>query len=211
MQAISTISFLLFLSLCKTVVSTSEPPCRDDPFFQFGSYTVNGKQIKRTCAWLSEDRDKYETRTKNWCDKRIKPFPVVHVKCPESCGKCVSPGRPNCVMDTPVGWHDRTGEEYDCEWYAGGQNCQLWGNSYPYLGKTANQACCVCGGGCSDFPLGWTDSNGRDCAWYGASASRCKNFGNRFRKHGYVANDACCVCNGGSRKGSTQDAALKEE
>merc|ERR1711865_16102 len=42
-------------------------------------------------------------------------------------------------------WHDADGETYNCDWYANGDNCGVYGHSYPGVGgQTANQACCVC-------------------------------------------------------------------
>ena len=60
-----------------------------------------------------------------------------------STGSCVPP---TCT-DSPVGWYDIDGPTYSCSWYAQGSNCATFGNSYANFGKTANQACCVCGGG----------------------------------------------------------------
>ena len=84
----------------------------------------------------------------------------------------------------------------------------MWGDSYPNMGKTANQACCACGGGCinyspPDSPPGsdWIDSNGRDCSWYAARVRRCKAFGNKPGSGGKNAKAACCACNGGTAPG----------
>ena len=52
----------------------------------------------------------------------------------------------NCE-DNPPGWHDIDGPIFDCEWYAEGNRCQDYGNIEGDLGKTAQEACCVCGGG----------------------------------------------------------------
>ena len=49
--------------------------------------------------------------------------------------------------DSPHDWHDSGSPIFDCDWYAAKNNCEMFGNSHPYLGKTANEACCVCGGG----------------------------------------------------------------
>lgn len=54
---------------------------------------------------------------------------------------------PSCV-DSPIGWFDSDGPTYDCAWYAVDTRCEDVGDFYPGVdGKTANQACCVCGGG----------------------------------------------------------------
>ena len=59
--------------------------------------------------------------------------------CPSDCP---------CV-DNPEGWYDSDGPTctYDCNWYSSGTNCASYGDSYANFGTTANQACCVCGGG----------------------------------------------------------------
>ena len=46
------------------------------------------------------------------------------------------------------GWYDSGGTDYTCSWYGSNSNyCGSYGNSYTNFGYTANQACCVCGGG----------------------------------------------------------------
>jgi hypothetical protein len=52
-------------------------------------------------------------------------------------------GGEQCV-DVP-GWYDSDGD--DCNFYAEDNNCQLYGSGFENFGYTANQACCVCGGG----------------------------------------------------------------
>ena len=67
----------------------------------------------------------------------------------------------------------------NCNWYAEGNNCEIYGSSDVNFGKTANEACCVCGGGsaletvdssndppplspsgCYDNPMNWNDATG---------------------------------------------------
>jgi hypothetical protein len=64
---------------------------------------------------------------------------------------------PPCT-DSPVGWHDDgsdendwDGSEFNCVWYGVGIRCTLFGN-LGTDGKTANEACCACGGGISASP-----------------------------------------------------------
>eukprot|EP00547_Thalassionema_nitzschioides_P010488 CAMPEP_0194225818 /NCGR_PEP_ID=MMETSP0156-20130528/40440_1 /TAXON_ID=33649 /ORGANISM="Thalassionema nitzschioides, Strain L26-B" /LENGTH=282 /DNA_ID=CAMNT_0038957921 /DNA_START=32 /DNA_END=876 /DNA_ORIENTATION=+ len=49
--------------------------------------------------------------------------------------------------DEPKSWHDKDGDT--CEWYAQGNHCEAHGSQsgLMFSGKTANQACCACGGG----------------------------------------------------------------
>lgn len=59
-----------------------------------------------------------------------------------------SPTPPNECTDSPIGWYDSDGENFNCEWYAQGTNCEVYGDDYADAnGITANIACCVCGGG----------------------------------------------------------------
>ena len=46
-----------------------------------------------------------------------------------------------------AGWYDADGPEYDCAWYAEGNNCANHGDNFENFGLTANQACCACSGG----------------------------------------------------------------
>lgn len=62
-----------------------------------------------------------------------------------------SPSPPGCVND-PIDWHDSDGSFYNCEWYGEGDNCAELGDGFANGGKTANEACCVCGGGSSTGP-----------------------------------------------------------
>jgi hypothetical protein len=46
-------------------------------------------------------------------------------------------------------WHDSGGTDYDCAWYGEnpGFRCLEYGSEFSNGGKTATEACCVCGGG----------------------------------------------------------------
>jgi len=118
-------------------------------------------------------------------------------------GSCVAVAPPTCT-DNPLGWYDIDGSTYSCTWYAQGSNCATYGNGYANFGKTANQACCACGGGflstCTDNPLGWYDIDGPtySCSWY-AQGSNCATYGNSYANFGKTANQACCICGGGSK------------
>jgi hypothetical protein len=59
-----------------------------------------------------------------------------------------SPTPPVTCQDSPLGWYDSDGPDYNCGWYSLGDNCAKHGDSYSGQGgKTANEACCACGGG----------------------------------------------------------------
>jgi len=133
--------------------------------------------------------------------------------------------------DDPEGWYDRDGATFSCEWYASGSNyCANYGDDYANFGTTANEACCVCGGGsrgnsptkttpspsesistppsasptevCTDSPEDWHDVNGTDfnCDWYSGGVYRCYYFGDEYENDGKTANQACCVCGGGGNE-----------
>jgi len=44
-------------------------------------------------------------------------------------------------------WFDNDGPAFDCAWYGQRDFCSLYGKTYGKDGKTAQQACCACGGG----------------------------------------------------------------
>jgi len=54
---------------------------------------------------------------------------------------------PDVCTDSPSNWHDNDGVDYDCLWYAQENNCENYGDQYENMDKTANEACCSCGGG----------------------------------------------------------------
>lgn len=56
---------------------------------------------------------------------------------------------PLMCQDSPVGWHDIDGPEYNCQWYSEDTNCEELGSieEYKNFGKTASEACCSCNGG----------------------------------------------------------------
>ena len=58
-----------------------------------------------------------------------------------------SPTIPPLCIDDPQGWYDSDGPKYDCVWYSKGSRCEWCGSGYRNFGKTANEACYVCGGG----------------------------------------------------------------
>jgi len=85
---------------------------------------------------------------KEICNRSSNPRPSY------CAGRATSPPQPlptpsptiPCV-NTPPNWHDKDGTTYNCDWYGQEENCVNYGNLYVNYGKTANQACCDCGGG----------------------------------------------------------------
>jgi hypothetical protein len=105
---------------------------------------------------------------------------------------------PAGCADDPLGWYDRDGPTFNCDWYAEGNNCVLYGDSYERLGTTANEACCSCQQDCSDTMEGWYDIDGAtyNCAWY-SNSNYCKAYGDSYENFDLTANENCCVCGGG--------------
>lgn len=56
------------------------------------------------------------------------------------------PRPPEECTDVP-GWYDSDGADFDCAFYAEEGNCATFGYGFENFGYTANEACCVCGGG----------------------------------------------------------------
>lgn len=102
-----------------------------------------------------------------------------------------TPSPPSCV-DSPLNWHDADGPVYDCSWYAKDNNCAEYGDYFEGIGgKTAKEACCVCGGGdksdgpdgpdgpdnddtCQDVDYKFqVNGRNRHCKWASMNASRC--------------------------------------
>ena len=121
-------------------------------------------------------------------------------------------------------WYDTTG--YGCDWYAEGENCDMYGEDYMGMGnmsdQSASSACCACGGGqsfppsmmeknntsmpgCSESPYGWTDDQGFNCAWYGAGEDRCSDDVTALGLNNKTANEACCECKGSEKKDEKKD------
>jgi hypothetical protein len=65
----------------------------------------------------------------------------------ESCDN-ENVGSKSLCSDSPSGWYEDGNPRYNCDWYASGTHyCRIYGDDYRNFGKTANEACCVCGGG----------------------------------------------------------------
>ena len=51
-------------------------------------------------------------------------------------------------------WYDSGGRKYNCAWYKeNSSHCTKYGHEYANFGRTANEACCTCGGGVSPAPI----------------------------------------------------------
>jgi len=222
-------------TLSPTAAPTPAPPCTDNPE---GWYDIDGATYN--CAWYAQG-----TNCATYGDSFANNGITANMACcvcgggaPDgppatatptaspTANPTPSPTPPPTCGDEPQ-WHDSDGVTFGCEWYAQKTNCAVYGDNYENYGKTANAACCVCGGGadtpsptaaptvaatadptvsptvaatqCTDDPEGWFDSDGSvyNCEWYGQS-SHCAWYGDSYANLGKTANEACCVCGGGS-------------
>ena len=55
----------------------------------------------------------------------------------------------NHCQSSPFAWHDKDGAQFNCTWYGQHDRCSRFGSREDLRnqGKTANEACCECGGG----------------------------------------------------------------
>merc|ERR1711976_22891 len=74
------------------------------------------------------------------------PSPTISIPAPTPPTTPPVPSTPSCV-DSPENWHDSDGPAFNCQWYGDNGYCVEYGDMYKNFGKTANEACCVCGGG----------------------------------------------------------------
>ena len=116
------------------------------------------------------------------------------------CGGGTATLPPKCY-DTS-GWVDSYGD--GCTWYEAFANrCESWGTDVGADGQTANQACCVCGGGtttCEDNPsFTFLLDNGRtqDCAWFTVNPDKAPARISKYCGRTNVSNgcrETCGVC-----------------
>jgi len=129
----------------------------------------------------------------------------------------------SCADYVPEGedkWYDPLGAAYDCEWYAtddDGDHCGEFGSDQSLnFNRTANEACCVCGGGfhytqtttitltstteCFDWQPdrqeAWSDGQGHTCKYYERELL-VKSTCSESESFGMTAIQACCACGGG--------------
>merc|ERR1739844_10298 len=147
----------------------------------------------------SNNPEQNKKRQNNWCDQRVGRNDIlIKNKCKESCDNCKDDDDSgSSCHNHPKNWKDYKGKP--CSYYSKDKKkC----NSRDYRpgskGKTPQQACCACGGGCKDFKY-WEDDRGYGCKFYagGTGTNRC-DAGWQYRNDdGVDARDACCVCGGG--------------
>ena len=117
------------------------------------------------------------------------------------------------TCENVYGWHDSGGMEYDCGWYEKNDGSCDSAEDFANDGKSAKQACCVCGGGgtsggetkCEDIH-GWKSDWGGTCGsvqfdiGYGYSKEEvCSVDWFGVDSSGKGAKQACCICGGGTK------------
>lgn len=58
-----------------------------------------------------------------------------------------SPSQTSVTCQDDYDWYDIDGISFNCEWYSEERACENHGHNHRNFGKTANDACCACGGG----------------------------------------------------------------
>ena len=89
-------------------------------------------------------------------------------------------GQDSECVDDPPDWVDEDGD--GCDVYA----------DICFINGVAQEACCACGGGCSDS-AGWVDSDGYGCDFY-EQDNNCYFYGSFYESGGQTAFTACCAC-----------------
>merc|ERR1711998_420733 len=137
---------LLLVALCTVAALASDPASEVVPEFN-----VDFEQLETTVAATQSGSVSFGAALPVSSGSGIAPVssgsgvPVAPASsapssAPRVCTDFVPPGE--------AAWNDRDGPYYNCAWYTSGANyCRYYGNSYANFGKTANQACCGCGGG----------------------------------------------------------------
>jgi hypothetical protein len=126
-----------------------------DSFGSTNEYTNFGKNAKQACCVCGGGSTALRPPAPS--PTKLKPTPNPPTESPTKCPTSSptqrpsptppSPTRPSKCVDSPLNWNDSDGPTFNCKWYAEEQYCDSFGDKYPNLGKTANQACCACGGG----------------------------------------------------------------
>ncbi len=200
---------LVFIFLIPFAVVLAQPNCRDDPSYTW-SYRGGGRVVyTRHCNYLtnSEKTMTNELRQRDNCDRNNADGVLVKEGCRASCNNCRSDDNNNPIVpdstkcyNSPFNWvSDRDGTS--CYFYNWNVNkCYTREFTPGTNGKTPQQACCACGGGCRDYK-NWRDSRNYGCEFYGRNLyvmeRRCTNAWRYKNRDGIDATAACCFCEGG--------------
>eukprot|EP00551_Chaetoceros_affinis_P000156 CAMPEP_0203637930 /NCGR_PEP_ID=MMETSP0088-20131115/4109_1 /ASSEMBLY_ACC=CAM_ASM_001087 /TAXON_ID=426623 /ORGANISM="Chaetoceros affinis, Strain CCMP159" /LENGTH=211 /DNA_ID=CAMNT_0050492475 /DNA_START=123 /DNA_END=758 /DNA_ORIENTATION=- len=199
------IKTLFILSFFIQAAIVQSLTCEDDRYWNFFQLE-NSQLVTYYCA----DVGKNFRNRKRFCETTIGDT-LVKEKCPNACRACPS-GEAGCMDGYPLGWVDSRGN--GCDWYARFTSfrCER-GEEYLNHFRTAKQVCCVCGGGCANWPQGWHDSDGSGftCDWYAGKKGRCQADGESFENRGFTANKACCACGGGFEQRGGSSSSLTAE
>ena len=171
-------------------------------------------KVSQQAQWIKETICSDTTADLDYCDGLTSRPTGTPTQTP-TASPTISAAPTGLCFDAP-NWSDIYGD--GCDWYSE-TTCSIYGNGYAGAsGLTANDACCVCGGGNGDgsFPTesptisssptvqcfdtaNWVDSWGDGCSWY-SSEEVCETYGGDAYAgpSGQNAQQACCSCGGGN-------------
>jgi hypothetical protein len=126
----------------------TDPSCKDDKNFRFGSYMFNGYSEVMDCEWLTETNILSEKRKKKWCNNKYYQGINIGNRCADTCNKCpkddtltnpVSNNDDSCKNDSSFsfGTYEYNGSEYTrtCEWMKETPSKE-WARKATWCGKT---------------------------------------------------------------------------
>jgi len=96
--------------------------------------------IQFTCQWYGSYKD--------FCSNYGDKYPYLNLTANENCCECKG-GNPSLCSENPE-WYSSLGNHTTCEWFGAPaviRRCDVLGDEHRNFGKTANEACCECGGG----------------------------------------------------------------
>ena len=178
------------------------------------SYPCSGANCPRVNWYSSSDNSiQYNGKnigdSSNDCSRKIRERRQTVANFRE--GGSVPAPTPPAPTPTPPACQDDPSftDSYgdNCSWYSDQSRCNTWGDCCNVGQGTANEKCCMCGGGntvpaptptppaCQDDPS-FTDSYGDNCSWY-SDQSRCDTWGDCCNVGQGTANQKCCQCGGG--------------
>ena len=170
-------------------------------------------KVSQQAQWIKETICSDTTADLDYCDGLTSRPTGTPTQTP-TASPSISAAPTGLCFDAP-NWSDIYGD--GCDWYSE-TSCSIYGNGYAGAsGLTANDACCVCGGGNGDgsFPTesptissspivqcfdtaNWVDSWGDGCSWYN-SQEVCLTYGGAYAGPSVQnAQQACCSCGGGN-------------
>jgi len=179
-------------SASPTISQRPTVQCFNVPYW-FDSYGNN-------CAWYGAKAHRCDTYGDLYYYAGTNGLSASEACC--VCGGGTSTQPPRC--DDALGWVDSFNDS--CRWYEADANrCTLECDDVGPDGQTANQACCVCGGGTTtceddpDFTFVLKKGGTRKCSWFTADPVRAPIRKSRYCGHPDISNacsETCGICEG---------------